>query len=178
MAWLAQAKPAKSEKSDYKREMFGETSGVKPNKNDNSSSAKGGKLNSDEAQARILARFREHLGVTDDAEWAVIAERIDKVNEARRNLGAGVSGARGIPSFSEKGKRSGRPGSTAHPEQDALRSALKDQLPDAEIKARLARAHDVFQQNEARLAQAQADLRAVLTVRQEAVAVMAGLLPP
>jgi hypothetical protein len=32
--------------------------------------------------------------------------------------------------------------------------------------------------NEARLAKAQAELRAVLTVRQEAVAVLAGLLPP
>lgn len=55
---------------------------------------------------------------------------------------------------------------------------MKDKLPDAEIKSRLDRAHEVQQQKEAQLARAQADLRAVLTVRQEAVAVLAGLLPP
>ncbi len=71
-----------------------------------------------------------------------------------------------------------RPGGSAHPEQDALRSAVGDKLPDAEIKVRLARAHEVFQQNEALLLKVQTELRAILTVRQEAVAVMAGLLPP
>jgi N-formylglutamate amidohydrolase len=69
-------------------------------------------------------------------------------------------------------------GVSANPELDALRSAVGDQFPDAEIKARLARAHDAYLQRVAQLTQAQADLRAVLTVRQEAVAVMAGLLPP
>jgi adenosyl cobinamide kinase/adenosyl cobinamide phosphate guanylyltransferase len=78
----------------------------------------------------------------------------------------------------EKSKKSSRSGPSAHPEQEALRLAVKDKLPDAEIKARLDRAHEVQQQKEAQLARAQADLRAVLTVRQEAVAVLAGLLPP
>jgi hypothetical protein len=55
---------------------------------------------------------------------------------------------------------------------------LTSKLPDAEIKARLARVHEVYVQDGARLAKAQEELRAVLTIRQEAVAVMAGLLPP
>lgn len=125
-----------------------------------------------------MAQLRSRLEVTDDAEWEVIAERINKVEELRRNLAAGGPGGRGGPAFSDKGKRGARAGASAHPEQEALRSALNDKLPDAEIKARLARAHEVYQHNEARLFRAQADLRAVLTVRQEAVAVMAGLLPP
>jgi Spy/CpxP family protein refolding chaperone len=65
----------------------------------------------------------------------------------------------------------------ATPELDALRSAATDNLPDAEIKARLARVRDVRKQNDEKLAKAQEDLRAVLTVRQEAVAVASGLLP-
>ena len=47
----------------------------------------------------------------------------------------------------------------------------------AEIKARLDRYREVRKENEARLAKAQDDLRAVLTVKQEAMAVMMGLLP-
>jgi hypothetical protein len=36
----------------------------------------------------------------------------------------------------------------------------------------------VHEQAESRLLQAQSDLRAVLSLRQEAIAVLAGLLPP
>ena len=50
-------------------------------------------------------------------------------------------------------------------------------MPDGEIKARLDRLREVRKENEAKLAKAQEDLRAVLTVRQEAIAVMYGLLP-
>jgi hypothetical protein len=68
-------------------------------------------------------------------------------------------------------------GRAANPELDALRTAVTDNMPDAEIKARLDRLREVRKQNEAKLAKAQEDLRAVLTVRQEAMAVMTGLLP-
>ena len=125
-----------------------------------------------EVDARNLAKLRERLEVPDDAEWNIILERIRKVEEMRRLVWAGTSGGRGAPASAEKGKRS------SVPEQNALRSAVTDKLPDAEIKLRLARAHEVHQHNEAKLFQAQSELRSVLTVRQEAVAVMAGLLPP
>jgi chaperonin cofactor prefoldin len=52
-----------------------------------------------------------------------------------------------------------------------------DKLPDAEIKSRLTRLRDSRKTNEEKLQKVQEELRAVLTVRQEAVAVMAGLLP-
>ena len=111
--------------------------------------------------ARGLARLREAMRVADDAEWAVIAERIAAVQAA----GAGPK---------DKAKPAG-PERTA---QDALRVAVRDGLPDAELRLRLARAHQLQQEREARLARARAELRAVLTVRQEAVAVLAGLLDP
>ena len=124
----------------------------------------------------MLAKLREQFEVTDETEWALIAERIAKVNELRRSLGASA-GPKG-PLAGDRKRPAARGEGSMQIEQAALRAAVRDKLPDAEVRARLARVHEVYQQNEARLAKAQADLRAVLTVRQEAVAVMAGLLTP
>ncbi len=121
-----------------------------------------------------LVRLREHFEISDDAEWELIAARIIKIGELRRALAVGSPGLIGGP-IGDKKKASNR---FKSPEQEALRTALKDNLPDAEIKLRLAHSHDVYRDNEARLAKAQEELRAVLTVRQEAVAVVTGLLPP
>ena len=66
----------------------------------------------------------------------------------------------------------------AHKAETERQADARDKLTDAEIRLRLARAHEVHEQHQAKLAQAQASLRAVLTVRQEAVAVTYGLLPP
>ena len=135
------------------------------------------KRTADDAQDRIMAKLREQFDVSDDAEWNLIAERIATVTELRRNL-SGAASIRGSATIGDKVKRNSRTAVMGFQEQAALRSAVRDKLPDAEIKARLARMHDVHQQNEAKLAKAQQELRAVLTVRQEAVAVVAGLLPP
>ena len=40
-------------------------------------------------QARLSSRLRERLEITDDAEWAVIAERITRVEELRRATASG-----------------------------------------------------------------------------------------
>jgi hypothetical protein len=102
---------------------------------------------------RSLTRLREALRVTDDAEWKVISARIAAVQAT----GAGPK---------DKAKPAGAD------------RTVRDGLPDAELRLRLARAHQLQQEREARLARARAELRAVLTVRQEAVAVLAGLLEP
>lgn len=176
-AALAQNKPEKPERPDkselreLKREMLGDPAGLKPKKGDRGDDQPG-RPSPAEADARALSRLREHLEVSDDAEWAVITARINEVVIARAALGVPVANFRGGPPPGDKGKRPGRA------EQDALRAAVRDKLPDAEIKARLERAHEVFQRNQARMDQAHANLRAVLTVRQEAIAVVAGLLPP
>ena len=129
-------------------------------------------------QERQMTFLREQFAVTDDAEWTLIAERITKVSEIRRStMGGGGFGRGATQGGGGGGNRPARPGATANPEQDALRTALTDKLPDAEIKSRLARLRDVRKENETKLTKAQEDLRAVLTLRQEAIAVMAGLLP-
>jgi hypothetical protein len=167
---------AKMEKRDLRREMAGgEDAGRKPGRGDKDSAAATQKSRAEEASARGLERLRDQLAVEDDAEWAVILERINRVTEARGTLWKGSSSGKPGSVIAEKGKKSSR---SANPEQDSLRYAIRDNLPDAEVKARLARARHVHEQAETRLAQAQSDLRAVLSLRQEAIAVLAGLLPP
>jgi hypothetical protein len=165
----------KAEKKELRREMAGADDGTrKPSRGDRDA-APGPKARADEAAARNLEKLRDQLAVEDDAEWAVILERINRVNESRSGLWKGGAGGKPAPIASKKGDRSSR---SANPEQDSLRYAVRDNLPDAEVKARLARARLLNEQAEARLLQAQSDLRAVLTIRQEAIVVLAGLLPP
>jgi len=148
-----------------------------------------GNFNPEEMQARMSAALKERFGVTSDDEWNLIMERINKVNELRRTSMAGGMALRGLfggpggpggPNGQGGGGRGNRPGGfgpVSNPEVDALQTAVTDKAPDAEIKARLERLREVRKTNEATLAKAQEDLRAVLSVRQEAVAVLIGLLP-
>lgn len=142
----------------------------------------GGRGNFDpqQMQQQQMERLREQFGVTDDAEWKLIETRLTAITELRRaNLAGafgGLGGGRGAGGGpGGGGGRAGRGGGS--PEQEALRSAIADKLPDAEIKSRLERLREVRKANEEKLTKAQEDLRAVLSVRQEAVAVMFGLLP-
>lgn len=146
-----------------------------------------GDFNPQEMQARMLAGLRERMEVKDDEEWKLIAERIGKVAELRRGAPGGLGilmtglwpgGGPGGAGREEggSGRRGPRLGGGSA-EMTALANALRDQLPDAEIKSRLDRLRDQRKDSEAKLARAQEDLRAVLTMRQEAMAVMAGLLP-
>jgi hypothetical protein len=139
-------------------------------------------------QARMNANLKEQFGVTSDDEWNLIMERITKVNELRAASGGrGMMGFRGMMggqggNNNQNGQggranRQGRMGGANNPELDALQTAINDKAPDAEIKARLERLREVRKENEVKLTKAQEDLRAVLSVRQEAGAVLAGLLP-
>jgi len=80
----------------------------------------GGRGNMDPAQfqQQMLDRLREQFGVTDDAEWKVITDRITPVSDLRRaNAGGlGLGALRG----GQNNPQGGRPGRTASPEQDAF----------------------------------------------------------
>jgi hypothetical protein len=122
--------------------------------------------------SRTMTRLRERMEIKDDAEWQVIYERIARVEESKRGLNLNLR-----PTPNQNAEKSRR-GNSATPERDSLREAVNDKLPDAEVKSRLAQAHRVYLQREQALALAQADLRAVLTIQQEAVAVLFGILTP
>ncbi len=157
--------------------------------------------NFDPAQMRqrMMDRMREQFDVQDNAEWQAISDRIAKVMDARRALG-GLGGGGGGPGMGLAGgpppgggpppaepgaggqnQRQFRPGPggfNREPavELTALRKAVDAKAPAAEIKAKLAELRAARKAKEAALEQAQEDLRQILSARQEAVAVMAGLL--
>lgn len=128
---------------------------------------------------RMLNGLREQLEVQSDDEWAIIKERVIKVSELRRNSGNNPMVAMRAMSAGGGNSNRGRffGGGAASPETTALVDAIKNHAPDGEIKARLEQLRSARKKEEAQLTQAQEDLRAVLNVRQEAIAVAAGLLP-
>ncbi|MDO8542652.1 MAG: hypothetical protein Q7S40_19605 [Opitutaceae bacterium] len=155
-------------------------------------------FNPQEMQARMLAGVRDRLDVPNDEEWAVISDRIAKVFELRRtaDTGGGIGGGfrgppggggapgssgrsgtpgGGTPGSSGRGGSS-RGGGSSNPDFQALQAAVTDKMPEAEIKLRIQRLRDTRLLNESKLAKAQEDLRAVLSVRQEAILVLLGLL--
>jgi hypothetical protein len=62
------------------------------------------------------------------------------------------------------------------PESQALRKAVEDKASAEVLKAKMAAVREARKANEAKLQQAQDDLKAVLTTQQEAVAMLLGLV--
>lgn len=140
---------------------------------------RGGRGNFDPEQMRVrmMERFREAFEVKDDAEWKLIEGRITKVNDARRDMsgfgrGFGGPGGRGGGPGGGRGGFGGEP----NPDAEALQKALEAKASADEIKAKLAKYRESQKTKQAALEKAQADLRQVLSVKQEAQAVLMGLL--
>jgi ribosomal protein L15 len=154
----------------------------------------GGMFNFDpaEIQQRIMDNYREQLEVKDDAEWKLIQERVQKVVDARREIGFGGMGmGMGMGMFGGRGPRGGGDnaapeggqrrgfgafGPTPSPEQAALQKAIDSKASPTELKAALAKYLEARKQKQTNLEKAQAELRKVLSIRQEAIASMSGLL--
>ncbi len=117
-------------------------------------------------QQRMMEQTRQSLNVTNDDEWAAIQPLIHKVMDARREAGGpGGPGGRG------------RPGAQASSEQQALQQAIDASAPVAQIKEALAKYRAARKDKQAKLEAAQANLKTVLSVKQEAQAVLLGLFP-
>jgi len=155
----------------------------------------GGGRNFDPAQMqqRRLDRLKESLEVTDDAEWTVLSAAITKVTDAQRavmsgamrgfggrNRGGGNGGGNGGDNNGGNGggNGGGRGGmfGTPLPELEALQQAIENKAPADEIKDKLSKLRAANSANEAKLTAAQDDLKKLLTSRQEAIAVVNGLL--
>ncbi len=110
--------------------------------------AGGGRGNFDPEQMRqrMMDRYKESFGVTDDSEWKVIEERINKVNEARREVGFGGMGMMGMnrrPGAQGGDQARGgqdRPrrfGGEPDPAAEALQKAIDDKASNDVIKAKM-----------------------------------------
>jgi len=144
-----------------------------------------GNFDPEQMRQRMLDRLREQMDVKDDGEWKPISDRISKVMEARREVGfGGGMGFRGPRPGGDNAnadnqggnRRRGGFGGEPSPEAEALQKAIESKASSDEVKAKLAKYRDSRKEKRARLEQTQDDLRKVLTARQEAVAVLNGLL--
>jgi hypothetical protein len=133
-------------------------------------------------QQRMLEGIRTQMDVKDDAEWKIIADRITKVNDARREVGFGGGGMGRMfrrPGGDNQGDQGNRRrfGPEPSAEESALEKAIdsktatKDELKDAMKKFRASK-----KDKEAKLEAAQAELLKVVDTKQEAVLLSMGMV--
>jgi hypothetical protein len=121
--------------------------------------------------------------VANDDEWNVIEPRLEKSVKLKIEvLTLGLDGLGDM--FGQFGGGGGGGGMARFgglmgdpdPSVDALKTALDNNAPVAEVKAAMAKVREFRQQKRAALAKAQQDLKDILSVRQEATLLRVGLL--
>jgi hypothetical protein len=139
-------------------------------------------------QKMILDNTREALEVKDDEEWKVIGDQVQKVMDARMQVGIGGPGMGrlfrrgGGGGNADAGNGPGGGGgrraffNQSSPESEALQQAIDRKATNAELKEAVAKFIEARKQKQAKLEQAQVELRKLLSVRQEAIAFSLGLL--
>jgi hypothetical protein len=143
----------------------------------------GGNFDPAQFQQRMMERTRENLEVKDDTEWKALEPLVQKVMDARmanfsgrgfggRRGGGGGGGDQGGGGGGRRGGFGGQPSAEA----EALNRAIEGKASNAELKAALAKYVESRKAKQAELEKAQADLRKVLSLRQEAIATADGLL--
>ena len=145
-----------------------------------------GNWDPEQMRQRMMERVREQLAVKDDAEWSVIESRIKKISDSRFGMGRGMGGpggpggpgGQGAPGGQGgPGGRQGRGGfGQANPDAEVLQSALDSGASADDIKVKLTAYRAAAKVKEVQLEKAQDELRQLLSVKQEARAVLLGLL--
>lgn len=132
-----------------------------------------------EMQQRIMENIRKEMSVTNNDEWKVIETRVQKVMDARREVGfpgmGRMWGRRGGPDGNADRPRRGGFANPS-PELEALQKAIDSNAPVEQVKAAVQKYRESRKAKEAVLEKAQAELQKVLSVKQEAVAVSFGLV--
>lgn len=137
----------------------------------------GGNFDPAQFQQRMLDNARERLAFTNDTDWAAVQPLVQKVLDARRDVGFPGMGMMRRGGSGGDNAQGGRRGFFApSPEAEALQKAIDDNAPTAQVKALLEKYRASRKDKEAKFVQAQEDLRKVLTSRQEAQAALLGLL--
>jgi hypothetical protein len=150
-------------------------------------------------QQAMADQQRQQLEITNDAEWTVIQAAIQKVTDARAQLNAGTGGGMGGmfgmggrrgggggggggfggPGGGGQGGRMNMPGMAnvqPDPAAEALQKDIDANASNDQLKAAIAKLLDSRKQKQATLDKAVADLRNLLSVRQEAIAYTMGLI--
>ena len=145
-----------------------------------------GNWDPEQMRQRMMERVREQLAVKDDSEWSVIESRIKKISDSRFGVGRGMGGPggpggpggqAGQAGQGGQGGRQGRGGfGQANPDAEVLQTALDSGASADDIKVKLTAYRAAAKVKEGQLEKAQDELRQLLSVKQEARAVLLGLL--
>ena len=134
-------------------------------------------------QQQRMDRFKEQLEIKDDTEWSALQPLIQKVTDTQRAAFAdrarGMLGGRNRGGDNNQGDQGGRRGGlfgSPSPEAEALQKAIDGKASKSELKTALENYLASRKAKQADLEKAQAELRKVLSVRQEAIATASGLL--
>lgn len=142
-----------------------------------------GGFDPEQMRQRMMERVKEQLEITNEVEWKAVEPLVNKVMEARReNMTAGIRGFMGRgpgggPPGGDRGGDRGR-GFLGEPsaEAQALEKAIESKASNNELKTAVTKYRESRKVKEDALKQAQDNLRKVLSVRQEAIAVANGWL--
>jgi len=153
----------------------------------------GGNFDPQQMLQDAMAALRDMMSVTNDDEWRVIQDRVQKVIDASqavpnqqfnlfrlarggggRTRNGGGQGGQGGPGGNRRG--GGLFGGTPMPEAEALSNAIDNNAPEGQLVDAMKRFRAARQAKEEALSKAQADLKDVLTPKQEAIAVNLGLV--
>ena len=143
------------------------------------------RMNMEQMRQRMQERMRERLGASEE-EWKVLGPKIEKVQQIQRQSRGGFGGMMGRGA-GRRGRRGGErqpaEGAPAREQSEVQKktAALQRLLDDANSSPRAIKAAlDSLRQARAKAAQeleaARKELRAVVTVRQEASLVLTGVL--
>lgn len=135
----------------------------------------GGNFDPAQFQQRMMDRYKEGLGFTNDTDWSAVQPLVQKVMEARRDTLRGMFGGGFRRRGGDNGGGGGFGGQTDS-NREALQQAVDSGAPAAQIKTLLEKYRASEKAKQAKLEQAQADLQKVLSQKQEAQAVLMGLL--
>lgn len=134
-------------------------------------------------QQQRMDRYKEQLEITDDTEWQALQPLIQKVTDTQRaafaDMARGRFGGRNRGGDNSQGDQGGQRSSifgTPSPEAEALQKAIDGKASKSEMKTAIENYIASRKAKQAELEKAQADLRKVLSLRQEAIATANGLL--
>jgi hypothetical protein len=146
---------------------------------------RGGDFDPAQFRQRMMDRLKEQLGSSDD-EWKVLQPKVEKVMNAQRDARSGGGGGVGFFFGGGGGGGRGRDGGGGGGDQPQtpvakasadLRSGLENKdLPAEEIARRLTALREARNKARDELTKSQKELKELLTQRQEAMLVMAGML--
>jgi hypothetical protein len=145
----------------------------------------GGNFDPAQMQQRMMEGVRDQLEFTNDTDWNAVQPLVQKVMDAQRETMSGRFGGMGRM-FRNRGGNNDQGGNNNRPrggmfgqpspEAEALQKAIEDNAPSSQIKDLLKKYQASQKAKQAKLEAAQANLRKVLSTKQEAQATLLGLL--